>query len=125
MPASNGHRPINLELTGIGVKQKRDYLLESIVLPSKTIAKGFETVVLVLTNGKTLTGVLRQEDAREVQVMTPEGQLLKVAKNQIEERTTGKSAMPEDLIKHLSRQDLRNLVEFLAGLKDPPVAPKQ
>jgi quinoprotein glucose dehydrogenase len=112
------------ELTGIGAKQKRDYLLESIVLPSKTIAKGFETVVLTLTNGKTIVGVLRQEDAREVQVMTAEGQLLKVAKDQIDERTTGKSAMPEDLIKHLSRQDLRNLVEFLAGLKDPPTPPK-
>ena len=72
------------DLTGIGAKQKRDYLLEAIVLPSKTIAKGYETVVLTLVSGKTIAGILRQEDAREVQLMTPEGELLKVAKDQIE-----------------------------------------
>jgi quinoprotein glucose dehydrogenase len=112
------------ELAGIGAKQKRDYLLESIVLPNKQIAKGFETVVLTLKNGKTITGVLKQEDATEVRLMTPEGQLLKVAKAQIDERDTGKSAMPEDLIKHLSRSEVRNLVEFLASLKEPPATPK-
>jgi hypothetical protein len=28
--------------------------------------------------------------------------------------------MPEDLIKHLSRKDVRDLVEFLASLKETP-----
>ena len=35
-----------------------------------------------------------------------------------EERKSGKSAMPEDLINHLSRKDLRDLVEYLASLKE-------
>jgi quinoprotein glucose dehydrogenase len=35
------------DLTGIGGRQKREYLLESILDPSKEIAKGFETAVLV------------------------------------------------------------------------------
>ena len=35
----------------------------------------------------------------------------------IEERKLGNSAMPEDLPKKLSRSELRDLVEFLAGLK--------
>ena len=39
-------------------------------------------------------------------------------KNQIDERQAGKSAMPEDVIKHLSKSELRDLVEFLAGLKE-------
>jgi hypothetical protein len=34
--------------------------------------------------------------------------------------TAGKSSMPEDLIKHLSKAELRDLVEFLATLKEPP-----
>src|SRR5206468_376613 len=46
------------DLTGVGTRQKRDYLLESIVYPSKQIAKGYETVVLTLTSGQTRTGVL-------------------------------------------------------------------
>ena len=45
------------ELNGIGGKQKRDYLLESIILPEKNIAKGFESLIIVLSNGKTVTGM--------------------------------------------------------------------
>jgi len=105
------------DLAGIGGKQKRDYLLESIVAPNKQIAKGFETLVLTLKNGKSRTGVLKSEDAREVRLMTAEGQLLIVSKNDIDERQTGKSAMPEDLLKNLSRGEIRDLVEFLAELK--------
>ncbi len=105
------------DLGGIGSKQKRDYLLEAIVAPNKQIAKGFETLVLTLTDGKSVTGVLKSEDAREVRLMTAEGQLLVVAKNKIDERATGKSAMPEDLTKQLTRREIRDLVEFLAGLK--------
>jgi quinoprotein glucose dehydrogenase len=105
------------DLTGIGAKQTREYLLESIVDPSRQIAKGFETVVLGLRNGTVVSGVLKEENAREIRLMTPEAQSILVAKDEIEDRQSGKSAMPEDLIKHLSKRELRNLIEFLAGLK--------
>ncbi len=105
------------DLSGIGTRQKRDYLLESLIDPNKQIAKGFETVVLTLNNGKTMTGVLKSEDAREIRLMTSEGQLLVVHKDQVDERDSGKSAMPEDLTKHLTRLEIRDLVEFLAELK--------
>src|SRR5262249_27767128 len=105
------------ELAGIGGKQTREYLLESIVLPDKQIAKGFDTLVLELTNGKTVTGVLKSEDEKEVKLITAEGQPIVVAKAQIEERRRGKSAMPEDLVQKLTKRELRDLVEFLAGLK--------
>ncbi len=106
------------ELSGIGSKQKRDYLLESIVLPNKQIAKGYETVVLQLTSGKSVVGIVKAEDDKEVRLMTFEGQLVAMPKNTIDERRKGKSAMPEDLIKHLSKSELRDLVEFLASLKE-------
>ena len=107
------------ELTGIGAKQKRDYLLESIVLPNKQIAKGYESVVLELTSGKSVVGIVKAEDAKEVRLMTPEGQLVTVPKNKIDDRKKGPSAMPEDLIKHLSKSELRDLIEFLASLREP------
>ena len=104
------------DLTGIGTKQKRDYLLESIVDPNRQIAKGFETVVLSLTSGKVVSGILKTENEKEVHLMNPEGQTIIVAVSQIDERSRGKSAMPEDLKKYLSPSDLRNLIEYLAGL---------
>jgi quinoprotein glucose dehydrogenase len=115
---SDGTGEVGPDLTGIGSKQKRDYLLESIVYPSKQIAKGYETVELVLTTGQVRSGILKSEDEREVRLMTAEGTLIRVAKSKIDQRRSGKSAMPEDLTKHLSRKEMRDLVEFLAGLKE-------
>jgi quinoprotein glucose dehydrogenase len=105
------------DLTGIGKKQKRDYLLESIVDPNKQIAKGFETVVLTLDNGQVKSGILKSEDGKEVRLVTPEGQTLIIRKDQIEERNRGPSAMPADLVQKMSRSELRDLVEFLASLE--------
>ncbi len=64
------------ELKGIGAKQNRDYILESIVDPNKQIAKGYESVLLVLNDGQTRTGVLKGEDAKEIRLMTAEGKLV-------------------------------------------------
>ena len=104
------------DLTGIGKKQTREYLLESIVDPNRQIAKGFETVVLSLANGKVESGILRFENAKEVHLMNPDGKIVIVPVHQIDERSSGKSAMPDDLKKHLPLSDMRNLLEYLAGL---------
>jgi quinoprotein glucose dehydrogenase len=105
------------DLSDVGKRQTREYLLESIVDPNKQIAMGFSTVVVELKSGRTVVGVLKGEDAKELRLMTAEAKLIVVPKDQIDDRRGGKSAMPEDLIKHLSRSELRDLVEFLAGLK--------
>jgi len=105
------------DLSSIGVQQKRDYLLESIVDPNKQIAKGFETVILTLADGKIQSGILKSETKKEVRLMTPEGQVLTIRTDEIDQRSRGKSAMPEDIIRHLSRREVRDLVEFLAAQK--------
>ncbi len=105
------------DLSKIAADKKRDYLLESIVLPSKTIAKNFDSVVIRDFDGLTHTGVLRQETEKALQLMTAEGKLVTIDKDDIEVRKPGKSAMPEDLTKHLSKFELRDLIEFLATQK--------
>ncbi|MBI3862808.1 MAG: HEAT repeat domain-containing protein [Planctomycetia bacterium] len=105
------------DLSKIGAQQKRDYLLESIVLPDKQIAKGFDPVVIVTESGKVHAGIVKEENERIVQLMTAEGNVVPIPKSEIEERVRGRSSMPEDLVKKLSRFDLRDLVEFLSALK--------
>ena len=39
-------------------------------------------------------------------------------KDEIEERKPGKSPMPEDLVKHLTKFELRDLIAYLASLKE-------
>src|SRR5262249_34309854 len=74
------------ELTGIGAKQTRAYLLESIVNPDKQIAEGFESIVLATSDGKVHTGIFRGEDDKEVHLLTAEGKTVFVPKESIEER---------------------------------------
>jgi quinoprotein glucose dehydrogenase len=105
------------ELTGIGKRQPRTYLLESIVEPNKAIAQGFESVVIATDDGQVVTGVLKGEDEQKIKVMTAEAKLVEVPKSRVEERKRGDSAMPADLHKKLSNAEVRDLVEFLANLK--------
>jgi quinoprotein glucose dehydrogenase len=107
------------DLTGVGARHDRAYILESIVDPNKQIAQGFESVVLATADGQVITGVLRGEDARAVHLMTAEGKPVDVPKDAIEERKRGPSAMPADLAPKLSKSELRDLVEFLASLRTP------
>ena len=53
--------------------------------------------------------------------MTAEGKLISLAKEEIDQRRPAKSAMPDDLTKHLSKFEVRDLVEYLANLKEGPV----
>ncbi len=90
------------ELTGIGEKKDRAYLLESIVLPNKQIAQGFETQLIATTDGRVIAGIVKAETDMDVRLMTADGKLVTIPKDQIDEKTRGNSAMPEDIIKELS-----------------------
>ena len=104
-------------LTGIGARQTREYILESIVFPNKQIAQGFETTVLTLKNGTTYAGILKSETATALEINSPEDGLVKVNKTDIKSRDRGLSGMPEELRQIVSREDIRNLVEFLSSSK--------
>ncbi len=99
-------------------KQTRDYLLEALVLPSKAIAKGYDTILITTLDSKSISGVLKGEDEKEVRLMTAEGKLVTVKKSDIDDRKTTKSAMPDDLPSKLTKRELRDLVEFLSGMKE-------
>jgi quinoprotein glucose dehydrogenase len=107
------------ELSGVGARQTRTYLLESLLDPNKRIAQGFESVVLATSDGMVFSGVLRGEDAHEVRLVNGSGEVVSVPKDAIEERSIGPSAMPNDLVQKLSKSELRDLIEFLANLKTP------
>ena len=107
---------IGPELTNIGSDKTREYLLESIVLPNKQIAKGYETIVIDKDDGTQVAGILQKEERGVLQLLTAQGKTVSVTKEEIEERTTGKSSMPE-VTQHLSLFDLRDLIEYLATLK--------
>ena len=105
------------DLSTIAKQRNRRYLLESIIKPSAQIAKGFESVKVTTEDGLVLAGVLKEETKQHLKIITPEGKLLTIDKEDIDERSPGISAMPEDLAKKITKRELRDLVEYLSSLK--------
>jgi quinoprotein glucose dehydrogenase len=104
---------LSLSLTN----RTREYLLESIVAPNKTIAPGFENVTVLLKNGVSYLGTVKSETDHELTLNSLEDGLVTVVKADIASRQRGMSGMQQDLAQLLSKRDLRDLVEFLATLK--------
>jgi quinoprotein glucose dehydrogenase len=105
------------DLSHIGSQKDRRYLLESIILPNKQIAQGFDSVMLILKDGDSFAGVLKSETPEEVVINTPENGLVAVKKADVSSRKTALSPMPEGLGQVLSPKDLRNVIEFLSSLQ--------
>lgn len=104
-------------LDGLAARATREHLLESIVFPNRQVAAGFETVLVTLRNDDTHAGIVRAETDTELVLLSADAGETRLAKADIAERDTGLSGMPEGLGDILSREELRDLVEFLGTLK--------
>ncbi len=106
------------DLTGFGAKKDRAYSLESIVLPNAKTAEGFQTVVVTMKNGDIQAGVIKSEDAAQLVLQMPGTPAVTVKKAEIKSRDAAPSGMPPNMGDLLSKREIRDLVEFLASLKD-------
>jgi quinoprotein glucose dehydrogenase len=106
------------DLSGIGQKKDRKYLLESILKPNAQIAPGFESVLLKLKGNVTVGGILKKETDKELILVDPNEGEQEIDKDDIVSRSKGLSAMPEGFDKMLTKREVRDLVEFLADLKE-------
>lgn len=104
------------DLHNVALRHDRMSLLQSLVDPSARIAKGFETVTLVMNDGKIYGGLIRSEEMGEIVLEQPNGVRVTLKTADVDERSAPKSAMPE-MNRALSPRELRDVVEFLANLK--------
>ena len=104
------------DLSGIGKRQNRQYILESIVLPNKSIAAGFQSELVTTKGGAVYAGIVKQETDAVLVLNSPEDGLMELKKDDIKMRESAPSAMPEEFRQVLSKRELRDLVEFLAEL---------
>jgi putative heme-binding domain-containing protein len=117
-----GKAPLGPDLTRLGRDTPDSYLVESILDPSKSIKKGFETVTVVTVAGKAVSGIVVEErpDAVVIREPTEGGTSVAVAKADIAERNDGgPSLMPAGLVNLLeSRQEFLDLVRYLREVAD-------
>jgi quinoprotein glucose dehydrogenase len=111
------------DLAGVGAKHSREYLLEAVIKPSATMAAGFDTIVLTLKDGGMAAGVVTKETAESISLRRADGKISEVKKANIAKREGAPSGMPEIYATLLTKSELRDVVEFLATLKEPGPAP--
>src|SRR6056297_1153078 len=100
----------------IGNRLTREQILESLIAPSKRIAPGYGSVVLTLTNGQEVTGLLEEENEEALILRTSDAEPLEVAHSRIKTRRNLPSGMPA-MGKMISKRELRDLIEYLSNLK--------
>jgi putative heme-binding domain-containing protein len=107
------------DLSAIGTSAQPDYLLESIVMPSKKVREGYNTANVVTTSGKVIRGIVQRESPQELVIRDPKGVDIVLTTADIEEKVLGGSLMPEGLDRALTDAELVDLVRFLSELGRP------
>lgn len=102
------------DLSAVGRKGLK-FLSESITRPTKKIAKGFETYVVVDKNGRKTVGLKTRDEAAEIDITKANGDVVTIAKADIKEATQDKdtSVMPSDLIEALTVKDYQDVLAYL------------
>ncbi|MDB6172557.1 MAG: Cytochrome c [Chthoniobacteraceae bacterium] len=110
------------ELTG-GGRDNLEYLLGNIADPSAVVAKDYQLSILIMKDGRVLTGMIRGRDDRVLTLQTltesvtvPDGDISQT-------QTIPTSLMPEGLLEALTPVQVRDLFAWLMDKNPPPAAP--
>jgi putative membrane-bound dehydrogenase-like protein len=96
--------------------QKVEYLIESVLFPSKIIKTGWEVEQIELKNGKTMVGLVKDE-GKHLRVLALDKDE-RILKSDVESRATSKvSVMPDGQEATMSRREFVDLIAYLQTLK--------
>jgi putative heme-binding domain-containing protein len=105
------------DLSSIGASAPVDYLIESLLEPSKAIKENYHAMLVSTTRGKQYTGIKVRQTERALILRTDQDKEVVIPLNDIEEQTPSKtSLMPDGLTDTLTRGELLDLVRFLSEL---------
>lgn len=101
-------------LSDVGSKGKT-FISDSIMTPTSEISEGFETWEFVQNDGRRFFGVIKRDDATEIEVMRETGELVTIAKVDLKEKLLdeSRSLMPDDLTEILTIKDFQDIQAYL------------
>jgi putative membrane-bound dehydrogenase-like protein len=98
----------------------RDFLLISTVDPSAVVRKEFQSHVALLKNGTVVTGLIVENKPPKMVFVDAKGQKTEVAHSDIDEiKESPTSLMPDNILKQLKPDELRDLFAYLQAAKKP------
>jgi putative membrane-bound dehydrogenase-like protein len=110
---------IGPELTGAD-RGNLDFLLTSLVDPSTSIRKEYQSQTLALQDGRILTGLIVDENDQTVTLLNSDRQRTVVPRSEIEEMKPSEvSLMPEGLLDKLPEPQIRDLFRYLQSSGAP------
>jgi putative heme-binding domain-containing protein len=104
------------DIAKTGKEATAEYLIESVLNPSKAIRKGYEAVTISTADGRTVTGLVVEKKNGTLTLVDPAGgKRFAVPAADVERRSVGKqSLMPDGLVNTLSdRQQFLDLAKYL------------
>ncbi|HMC89838.1 MAG TPA: dehydrogenase, partial [Gemmataceae bacterium] len=97
------------ELTG-AQRANLDYILENVLDPSAVLAKDYQVTVVETSNGRVLTGIVKQENDRALTLQT-QNEKVTLSRDDIKSRTKSPvSMMPEGMLDKLTSEEVRDLI---------------
>jgi putative heme-binding domain-containing protein len=104
------------DLTNLGATHPLALIREAILEPSKGLyLLGSEAVTVTLKSGQKVEGIARNRNNYSLQVVDRSGSLHLISMADVTQlEISARSAMPDDYGKRLSKQELENLLAFLA-----------
>ncbi|MBA4017908.1 MAG: hypothetical protein C0483_12090 [Pirellula sp.] len=109
---------IGPDLSKVGQIRSRMDILESILFPSASFVRGFESVTITTSAGLETTGILSRETPEAIYLKTTQREEVRVPRADIDEIAPSKlSIMPTGLDKVLTLAELRDVVAYLQSLK--------
>jgi putative membrane-bound dehydrogenase-like protein len=109
---------IGPDLSKIGEARTPRDLLEAIVFPSASLARGFESYQAITKEGKVHAGLLVRETAAAIYLRSVDRQEVRIVRQEIEELAPSRtSIMPLGLDGVLSPRELADVIAFLSSLK--------
>ncbi|MFO0917915.1 MAG: hypothetical protein U0872_06315 [Planctomycetaceae bacterium] len=95
-------------------RKDRDYLLTQLVDPNAIIRKEYLAYSVSTHDGRVSTGLLVDQNAAELTLMAAKEQKTTIPLADVEEiRESNASLMPENVLKQLKPQELRDLFHYL------------
>lgn len=105
------------DLSAVAGTRTPQFILESILDPSKEIASGFEQVLIVAKDGRMIDGIPKKEDAASITLVRREGDNIVemiIPKSEIGQKLPQEvSAMPGNFAEILMVQELHDILAFV------------
>ena len=114
---------IGPNITGAN-RMNLNYLLENMIDPSAVVGKDYQMTLLVLADGRVLSGIVRSENETALTLQTVNEQIVVPLADLEERKQSTQSLMPEGQLLQMKPEEVRDLIAYLSGASQVPQEPK-